>query len=54
MIYFELIFIHGERNGFKLILLHVAIQLFFGTPKSVQMVIAVMKLKDAYSLEGKL
>ena len=25
-----------------------------GTPKSLQMVIAVMKLKDAYSLEGKL
>ena len=24
------------------------------TPKSLQMVIAVMKLKDAYSLEGKL
>ena len=28
--------------------------LFFGTPKSLQMVIAAMKLKDAYSLEGKL
>ena len=27
---------------------------FFWTPKSLQMVIAVMKLKDAYSLEGKL
>ena len=26
----------------------------FWTPKSLQMVIAVMKLKDAYSLEGKL
>ena len=26
----------------------------FGAPKSVQMVTAVMKLKDAYSLEGKL
>ena len=25
-----------------------------GAPKSVQMVIAAMKLKDAYSLEGKL
>ena len=25
-----------------------------GTPKSVQMVIAAMKLKDTYSLEGKL
>ena len=28
--------------------------LFFWAPKSLQMVIAVMKLKDAYSLEGKL
>ena len=26
----------------------------FGAPKSPQMVIAAMKLKDAYSLEGKL
>ena len=26
----------------------------FGTPKSLQMAIAAMKLKDAYSLEGKL
>ena len=28
--------------------------LFFGAPKSLQMVIAAMKLRDAYSLEGKL
>ena len=28
--------------------------LFFGAPQSLQMVIAAMKLKDAYSLEGKL
>ena len=28
--------------------------LFWGAPKSLQMVTAVMKLKDAYSLEGKL
>ena len=28
--------------------------LFSGTPKSLQMVIVAMKLKDAYSLEGKL
>ena len=28
--------------------------LFFFAPKSLQMVIAAMKLKDAYSLEGKL
>ena len=27
---------------------------FFGAPKSLQMVTAAMKLKDAYSLEGKL
>ena len=26
----------------------------FGAPKSLQMVIAAMKLKDAYSLEGQL
>ena len=26
--------------------------LFFGAPKSLQMVTAAMKLKDAYSLEG--
>ena len=26
----------------------------FSAPKSLQMVIAAMKLKDAYSLEGKL
>ena len=28
--------------------------LFFGAPKSLQMVTAAMKLKDTYSLEGKL
>ena len=28
--------------------------LFFGAAKSLQMVTAAMKLKDAYSLEGKL
>ena len=28
--------------------------LFLGTPKSLQMVTAAMKLKDAYSLEGGL
>ena len=27
---------------------------FWGAPKSLKMVIAAMKLKDAYSLEGKL
>ena len=28
--------------------------LFLGAPKSLEMVIEAMKLKDAYSLEGKL
>ena len=28
--------------------------LFWGAPKSLQMVTAAMKLKDTYSLEGKL
>ena len=28
--------------------------LFWGAPKSLQMVTVAMKLKDAYSLEGKL
>ena len=28
--------------------------LFLGAPKSLQMVIAAMRLKDAYSLDGKL
>ena len=31
-----------------------SVRLFFGAPKSLQMVIAAMKLKDAYSLEEKL
>ena len=31
-----------------------SVRLFFGAPKSLQMVTAVMKLKDSYSLEGKL
>ena len=32
----------------------VADFIFLGAPKSLQMVIAAMKLKDAYFLEGKL
>ena len=32
----------------------VADFVFLGAPKSLQMVTAAMKLKDAYSLEGKL
>ena len=31
-----------------------SVRLFFGAPKSLQMVTAAMKLKDAYSLGGKL
>ena len=31
-----------------------SVRLFFWAPKSLQMVIAAMKLKDVYSLEGKL
>ena len=31
----------------------VADFIFWGAPKSLQMVIAAMKLKDAHSLEGK-
>ena len=31
-----------------------SVRLFFWVPKSLQMVTAAMKLKDAYSLEGKL
>ena len=31
-----------------------SVRLLFWAPKSLQMVIAAMKLKDAYSLEGKL
>ena len=30
------------------------VSLYFWAPKSLQMVIATMKLKDTYSLEGKL
>ena len=36
------------RNSGKSVKLY-----FLGAPKSLQMVIAAMKLKDAYSLEGK-
>ena len=31
-----------------------ALTLFFGAPKSLQMVIAAIKFKDTYSFEGKL
>ena len=39
--------IDGER-------VETVLTLFFWAPKSLQMVTAAMKLKDAYSLEGKL
>ena len=39
--------IHGET-------VETMSDLIFWVPKSLQMVIAAMKLKDAYSLEGKL
>ena len=32
----------------------IVVDFIFGAPKSLQTVIAAMKLKDAYSLEGKL
>ena len=40
--------LHGQQMGKQWL------TLFFWAPKSLQMVIAAMKLKDAYSLEGKL
>ena len=39
--------IDGEKG-------EIVSDLFLGAPKSLQMVTAAMKLKDAYSLEGKL
>ena len=39
---------HGKQMGKE------CQTLFFWAPKSLQMVTAAMKLKDAYSLEGKL
>ena len=39
--------IHGET-------VETVADLIFWVPKSLQMMIAAMKLKDAYSLEGKL
>ena len=40
-----------EIDGETMVQCHT---LFWGAPKSQQMVIAAMKLKNAYSLEGKL
>ena len=40
--------LHGKQVGKQWL------TLFWGAPKSLQMVIAAMKLKDTYSLEGQL
>ena len=42
----------SEKVGLKLNIHDI--WLFFGTPKSLQVVIAAVKLKNAYSLEEKL
>ena len=42
---------HGKQMGKQW---KLADFFFWGAPKSLQMVTAAMKLKDAYSLEGKL
>ena len=48
-----LIFISAENSYF--VRQYIQCQtLFLGAPKSLQMVTAAVKLKDAYSLEGKL
>ena len=59
--------VESEKDGLKLNIQKMKIMtpgpiasckqcqtLFLGAPKSLQMVTAAMKLKDAYSLEGKL
>ena len=43
--------LHGKQIGKQW---KQCLTLFFWAPKSLQMVIAAMKLKDTYSLEGKL
>ena len=43
--------LHGEQMGKKW---KQCQTLFLGAPKSLQMLTAAMKLKDTYSLEGKL
>ena len=45
----------GVKSKFKVnYKWQTAIYKWFGAPKSLQIMIAAMKLKDAYSLEGKL
>ena len=43
--------LHGEIDGETV---ETVSDFILGVPKSLQMVTAAMKLKDAYSLEGKL
>ena len=43
--------LHGREMGIRW---KQWLTLFLGAPESLQMVIAAMKLKDAYSLKGKL
>ena len=43
--------VHGKKKGNQW---KQWLTLFWGAPKSLQIVTAAMKLKDAYSLEGKL
>ena len=43
--------LHGKQMGKRW---KQWLTLFWGAPKSLQMVIAAMKLKDAYSLKEKL
>ena len=44
----------SEKAGLKLNIEETKIMAFWGAPKSLKMVSAAMKLKDAYSLEGRL
>ena len=44
--------LHGKQMGKQWTQCQTSF--FFRAPKSLQMVIAAMKLKDSYSLEGKL
>ena len=47
--------LHGKQMGKQWSKWETFLFFFWGdAPKSLQMVIAAMKLKDAYSLEGKL
>ena len=44
----------GPITSWQIVRETVETVLFWGAPKSLQMVTAAVKLKDAYSLEGKL